>query len=121
MVGVKASELRNKNKTQLEEQLAGLKEELSKLRVQQSSKSVKSTKISEVRKSIARILTVINLTQREQLREFYKNKKYIPKDLRVKQTRAIRRRLTVAQTQAKTLKQQKAEKAFPQRKYAIKA
>ena len=47
-----------------------------------------------VRKSIARVLTVMNQKQRQNLREFYKNKKYLPLDLRPKKTRAIRRRLT---------------------------
>lgn len=47
-----------------------------------------------VRKSIARVLTVINQKQRQNLREYYKGKKYLPLDLRYKKTRAIRRRLT---------------------------
>ena len=47
-----------------------------------------------VRKSIARVLTVTNQKQRQNLKEFYKNKKYLPLDLRPKRTRAIRRRLT---------------------------
>jgi large subunit ribosomal protein L35e len=47
-----------------------------------------------VRKSIARVMTVMNQKARQNLREFYKNKKYIPLDLRPKRTRAIRRRLT---------------------------
>jgi large subunit ribosomal protein L35e len=47
-----------------------------------------------VRKSIARVLTVTNQKQRQNLREFYKGKKYLPLDLREKKTRAIRRRLT---------------------------
>ena len=36
----------------------------------------------------------MNQKPRQNLREFYKNKKYIPLDLRPKKTRAIRRRLT---------------------------
>lgn len=49
---------------------------------------------NSVRKSIARVLTVTNQKARHNLREFYKNKKYLPLDLRTKKTRAIRRRLT---------------------------
>jgi large subunit ribosomal protein L35e len=49
---------------------------------------------STVRKSIARVLTVINIKQRQALREHYKNSKYLPLDLRPKKTRAIRRALT---------------------------
>lgn len=59
--------------------------------------------------------------QREQLRLFYKGKKYVPLDLRAKKTRAIRRRLTADEAGKKTLKQIKKETHFPQRKYAIKA
>ena len=36
----------------------------------------------------------MNQKQRQNLREYYKNKKYLPHDLRAKKTRAIRRRLT---------------------------
>lgn len=75
----------------------------------------------EVRKSIARVLTVLTSQKRDALREFYSTKKYKPLDLRPKKTRAIRRRLTSEQINKKTLRQQKKEKAFPMRKYAIKA
>ena len=47
-----------------------------------------------VRRSIARVLTVINSKQRQSLREFYKKKAFLPLDLRPKKTRAIRKRLT---------------------------
>jgi len=53
---------------------------------------------SIVRKSIARVLTVTNQKARQNLREYYKDKKYRPLDLRPKKTRAIRRRLTKAST-----------------------
>lgn len=73
------------------------------------------------RKNIARTLTVISQTQREQLRLFYKKKKYLPLDLRVKKTRAMRRALTPYERSLKTVKQQKKEAYFPLRKYAVKA
>ena len=74
----------------------------------------------DVRKSIARVLTVINANQRSQLRLFYKNKKFLPLDLRPKLTRALRRRLTKHEATAKTDKQKKKQIHFPQRKYAVK-
>jgi large subunit ribosomal protein L35e len=74
-----------------------------------------------VRKSIARVLTVVNQNQRSALKEAYAKKKYVPVDLRVKKTRAIRRRLTKHEAGAKTEKQVKKERAFPKRKYAVKA
>lgn len=74
-----------------------------------------------VRKSIARVLTVINQNQKKALKDVYAKKKYCPIDLRAKKTRAIRRRLTKHQASAKTEKQIKKERAFPQRKFAVKA
>lgn len=67
------------------------------------------------------MLTVINASQRAQLRLFYKNKKYTPLDLRSKQTRAIRRRLSKHEAGQKTDKARKHAMHFPQRKFAIKA
>ncbi|KAG8970452.1 60S ribosomal protein L35 [Tulasnella sp. 419] len=120
---VKAYELRTKNKADLTSQLKELKDELSKLKVQKvvGGSAAKLTRINVVRKSIARVLTVNNAKARENLREFYKGKKYLPLDLRYKKTRAIRRRLTPHERKAKTLSQRKKEIHFPQRKYAIKA
>lgn len=81
----------------------------------------KLSKIGVVRKSIARVLTVYNQTQKAHLREFYGKSKYMPKDLRAKKTRAIRRALTHHEKSIKTLKQQKKDAYFPLRKYALKA
>ncbi|RQM05084.1 hypothetical protein DH86_00003518, partial [Scytalidium sp. 3C] len=75
----------------------------------------------DLRKSIAKVLTVINANQRAQLRLFYAKKKYLPLDLRPKQTRAIRRRLTKYESEIKLEKQKKKEVHFPQRKFAVKA
>jgi len=93
---IKAYELQSKSKNDLSKLLGELKQELLTLRVQKivGGSAAKLTKIASVRKSIARVLTVINQKQRQNLREFYKNKKYLPLDLRYKKTRAIRRRLT---------------------------
>ena len=75
----------------------------------------------DLRKSIARVLTVIKANQRSQLRLFYKNKKYLPLDLRPKQTRAKRRALSTHEKGLQTEKFKKKQRHFPQRKYAIKA
>ncbi|KAH3685330.1 hypothetical protein WICPIJ_003682 [Wickerhamomyces pijperi] len=118
--GLNAYQLRTKSKEQLEEQLVSLKQELANLKVQKLTRP-SLPKINTVRKDIARVLTVINANQRETVRAFYAGKKYQPKDLRAKKTRAIRRRLTKFEASQITLKQQKKQSAFPQRKYAIKA
>ncbi|EHA8589375.1 putative 60S ribosomal protein L35 [Cocos nucifera] len=93
---IKVHELRGKSKAELLNQLKDLKAELSLLRVAKVTGGApnKLSKIKVVRLSIARVLTVISQKQKAALREAYKNKKYIPLDLRPKKTRAIRRRLT---------------------------
>ncbi|KAF8272061.1 ribosomal protein L35 [Lactarius quietus] len=119
---VKAYELQSKSKNDLAKQLTDLKQELLVLRVQKiaGGAASKLTKINTVRKSIARVLTVTNQKARQNLREYYKKKKYLPLDLRPKKTRAIRRRLTKHERSLKTLKQRKKDIHFPKRKYAIK-
>ncbi|KAH0562115.1 60S ribosomal protein L35 [Trichoglossum hirsutum] len=120
---VKTAQLWGKGKEDLKKQLEDLKTELGQLRVQKiaGGAASKLTKIHDLRKSIAKVLTVINANQRSQLRLFYKNKKYLPLDLRPKQTRAIRRRLSKHDAGRVTDKQKKKQIHFPQRKYAVKA
>merc|ERR1711893_517391 len=110
-------------KEELTKQLDELKVELSQLRVAKvtGGAASKLSKIRIVRKSIARVMTVIHQTQKENLRKFYRSKKYKPKDLRPKKTRAIRRALTAHELSLKTSKQRRRERVYPQRKYAIKA
>jgi len=103
--------------------LVELKQELATLKVQKLSRP-SLPRIHTVRKNIARVLTVINANQRENVRAFYAGKKYQPKDLRAKKTRAIRRQLTKEEQRKETdkaRKQRKKQIAFPLRKYAIKA
>jgi large subunit ribosomal protein L35e len=64
---------------------------------------------------------VLNAGRREALKEKYDGKKYKPLDLRPKKTRALRRALTKEQLSKKTLRSVKRERAFPPRKYAVKA
>merc|ERR1712010_59092 len=123
MAKIKLHELRQKNKSELIKQLQELKTELAALRVAKvtGGAASKLSKIKVVRKSIARVLTVVNQTQKQQLRLHFKGKKYLPLDLREKKTRAIRRKLSTKQLTAKTEKQAKKDRAFPQRKFALKA
>ncbi|ETN46152.1 60S ribosomal protein L35 [Cyphellophora europaea CBS 101466] len=120
---VKSSSLWGKSKDDLAKQLDELKTELGQLRVQKiaGGASSKLTRIHDLRKSIARVLTVINANQRHSLRQFYSKKKYLPLDLRAKQTRAIRRRLSPKDASRVTQKQKKRTTHFPVRKYAVKA
>jgi len=88
--------------------------------------------LREVRKSIARVNTVITQNQRDNVRKAIKQrqkdqptilayKKYKPLDLRPKKTRAIRRRLTKYEANKKTKRAHEKAIHFPQRKYAVKA
>jgi len=81
----------------------------------------KLAKIKVIRKSIARVLTVYNQTERESLRKAYRKRAFKPLDLRVKKTRAIRQRLTSTQAQRKTPRAAKKAAYFPLRKFALKA
>eukprot|EP00635_Sarcinochrysidales_sp_CCMP3193_P015696 CAMPEP_0118906332 /NCGR_PEP_ID=MMETSP1166-20130328/10073_1 /TAXON_ID=1104430 /ORGANISM="Chrysoreinhardia sp, Strain CCMP3193" /LENGTH=122 /DNA_ID=CAMNT_0006845635 /DNA_START=52 /DNA_END=420 /DNA_ORIENTATION=- len=120
---VKAFELRTKTKQDLLKQLEELKSELAQLRVAKvtGGAASKLAKIRVVRKSIARVLTVYNQTQKAKLREAYGGEKHLPKDLRQKKTRAIRRALTPEEQAKKTTKQLKKDLNFPTRKYAVMA
>nr|ABW90366.1 putative ribosomal protein L35 [Sipunculus nudus] len=122
MAKIKAKELRGKKKEDLLKQLNELKQELSNLRVAKvtGGAASKLSKIRVVRKAIARVLTVINQTQKENLRKFYKGKKYKPKDLRYKKTRAMRKALTPYELSLKTAKQMRKDRLYPMRKYAVK-
>ncbi|KAJ8766027.1 hypothetical protein K2173_020543 [Erythroxylum novogranatense] len=98
-------------KTEMLNQLKDLKAELSLLRVAE----VTGCEVVD-----CEVLTVISQKQKAALREAYKDKKFLPLDLRAKKTRAIRRRLTKHQQSLKTEREKKREMYFPRRKYAIK-
>merc|ERR1711871_319202 len=123
MTKVKCYELRKtgKSKADLHKQLEELKNELSSLRVTKvtGGAASKLSKIKVVRKNIARVLTVINETQKGALRQHYDGAKYAPLDLRTKKTRAIRRRLTKFEQDKKTNRQTKFNALFPLRRYAV--
>merc|ERR1712224_668645 len=109
MAKIKVHDLRKASKNDLTKQLEDLKTELQQLRVAKvtGGAASKLAKIKVVRKSIARVNTVFNQNVKKTLRKEYSDKKYTPLDLRVKKTRAIRRRLTKAQATAKTTRQAK--------------
>ncbi|KAG2447550.1 hypothetical protein HYH02_007474 [Chlamydomonas schloesseri] len=130
MAKVKMHELRNMSKQDLIARLGSLKGELQQLRVAKVTGGApnKLSKIKVVRKSIARVLTVYKQSQRTAVRnkikeenEKKKGKTFLPLDLRAKKTRAIRKALTKEQANKKLVKTVKKEKAFPTRKFALKA
>lgn len=120
---VKAYELRDKSKEELLSLLNEQRKELSDLAVAKvtGGAASKIAKIKSVRKNIARILTVHNQHQKYSIRKAVQNCKYLPKDLRRKKTRAMRRSLTKKQRECKTMRQIVNDIAFPSRCFAVKA
>merc|ERR1711997_1219849 len=117
------NQFRDKSKEELSKKLEELKNELATLKVAKvtGGAASKLSKIRIVRKNIARAYIVMHQKQKENLRKFYKGKKYIPLDLRSKKTRAIRKALTEHELSLKTRKEQRTLRRFPQRKFAVKA
>jgi large subunit ribosomal protein L35e len=58
--------------------------------------------------------------QRDNLKALYKGKKHVPLDLKNKQTRAIRRRLSPEDQKRVTLRQHKKNIHFFKKRYAVK-
>eukprot|EP00002_Diphylleia_rotans_P011480 TRINITY_DN2267_c0_g1_i1.p3 TRINITY_DN2267_c0_g1~~TRINITY_DN2267_c0_g1_i1.p3 ORF type:complete len:125 (+),score=26.55 TRINITY_DN2267_c0_g1_i1:800-1174(+) len=120
---VKTFELRGKKPDELLAKVNELKKELATLRVAQvtGGNAAKLGKINTVRKSIARVNTVVNQTRKAELRKHFAKSKYVPKDLRAKKTRALRRRLTPTEFKKVTLKQFKKLSNNVAPKYYVKA
>ena len=72
-----------------------------------------------MRKGIAKILTVLNEKRRAAAKTEWKTKKYTPKDLRYKGTKAHRRGLTKHQKAIRTVRAAKKADNFRPRKYAV--
>lgn len=123
MAKIKAHNLRQQTRSDLLVKLDNLRGELHDLRVAQVNKGAPSklSKIGVVRKSIARVLTVFSQITKEKLRAKAEKDGFVPKELRQKKTRAIRRRLTKEQSAKKTVKATKKVQNFPMRKYALSA
>merc|ERR1712053_792 len=117
------NQFREKSKEELSKKLEELKNELATLKVAKvtGGAASKLSRIRIVRKNIARVYIVMHQKQKENLRKFYKGKKYIPLDLRSKKTRAMRKALTSHESSLKTQKEITANRRFPQRKFAVKA
>ena len=131
--------LRKRTPEELNQLLDEYRKELGVLRINKLTSAVGSriAKISLVRKGVARILTTINQKRRQEFRKVFTspaeirkfNDEYktsytssrIPKQLRPRKTRALRRALTKHQSHKKLVKIIKRERAFPQRKFFVKS
>eukprot|EP01129_Flabellula_baltica_P010765 TRINITY_DN458_c0_g1_i2.p1 TRINITY_DN458_c0_g1~~TRINITY_DN458_c0_g1_i2.p1 ORF type:complete len:124 (+),score=35.25 TRINITY_DN458_c0_g1_i2:53-424(+) len=119
---LRAKELRGKSREELLDELEQNKTELAQLRVQKQTGANASrlARLSELRRNIARILTVYNQERRANLTAQWAKNKYTPIDLRKKVTRKQRQRLSPKQAAAMTLRQKKKLAHFPQRTFAVK-
>merc|ERR1719321_1664979 len=119
----RAHELRKQEDAALIEKLGKLRSELVGLRTSKvsSAPQVKLARIRVVRKSIAKVLTVLNEKRRGAAKEEWKKKKYNPYDLRAKQSKSKRRQLTRHQATRKTARAAKKAGNFKPRKFAVMA
>ncbi|MCQ2818530.1 MAG: 50S ribosomal protein L29 [archaeon] len=137
--------LRKKTVPDLLVDLKKFREDLQQIRFTKSSGTAvqKIAKIKSLRKAIARSLTILREKKKEEvvgtLLKRYETKigedkkpqkneigsvknlkvKMLPKDLRAKKTRAIRRRMTKYESKLVTLRQLKRKLNFPLRKFAV--
>ena len=138
-----AKTYRAKNNSELLADLKKLREDLQKIRFTKGSGTAvaKLSKIKDLRKQIARILTIIREHKKEDVVKELRTKvtkevkdgkeeevkttiknlkmKHIPLDLRPKLTRAMRRRMTKFERKLVTLRQLKRKLNFPMRKFAV--
>ncbi|CAG9576560.1 putative 60S ribosomal protein L35 [Leishmania major strain Friedlin] len=122
---MKIKDLREKSKDDLLKTLTEYKKELSQLRVVQQTGGAETRlgRIRPIRKSIARILTVLNQNERSNLKMFYADRKLrckTPKVLRTKLTHRRRLALKENEKNRKTSRQMRQAHKFPKRVYAVK-
>ncbi len=123
MSHLRMKDLAEKDKNGLLKQLNEYKKELSQLRVAQvmSNTASKVGKIGTMRKNIARILTVLNTKERQNLRKLYADQKTtLPKSLRPKLTHKRRLALKADEQRRKTRREQRRNAKFPKRVFAVK-
>merc|ERR1711974_392221 len=115
--------LRGQSKDDLTTKLGELRQELATLKVAKvtNQSASKLGKINVVRKDIAKVLTVINQTQKAELQKLYRGKKVKPVDLKPRKTRALRKRLNKHEESLKSLKTVRREQKTALENFALKA
>merc|ERR1712151_137038 len=120
---LRVATLRGESREKLEGMLDKFRKELAELRVVKvnSGGASKLGKIKVVRKSIAKVLTVINQSQKSELQKLYRGKKCKPLDLRPRKTRAMRKMSNKHEQGLKKRKQIRREYKYKIKSYALKA
>lgn len=119
MSSTEAKDLRNYSKEELSAHVADLRRELVTLRAKKAN--IKSGEIRRVRKCIARALTIATESARAAAKEEWAGKAHIPKDLRERKTRALRRQLKPEEANARRARTIRKLRAFPKKLYAVRA
>lgn len=96
-----ASDLRNMSVEQLQEQLEAFRVEHQQMLQRKHSQSVEPGEMRVARKNIARCTHILREKEMAGLVEEYRGKRFIPKELRPKLNRALRRKLTDKQKNAR--------------------
>ena len=123
---VKASQLRSLDKKALSDKLNSFKEELAGLRIGKVTvMQSKVARIKMMRKSVARVLTVMHQNQKTETLKMLRAKKVpikrYPLNLRRNKTRAICKRLTKHEQNLITRKEHRKNSIYPMRKFALSA
>merc|ERR1712178_383181 len=119
----KTKAFRGNTPAELQAKLDSFRKELSSIRVAAVTQSgaQKVGKLRTTRKNIAKVLTVINQSQKEQLQKFYRGKKVKPVDLKPRKTRAMRKALNKHEESLKNLKTIRRERRTALKNFAVKA
>ena len=122
MSSLKAKAIREMTPVDRQEKLKELKNEMLQLRFGKSTGGAqKVSRMRVCKKEIARLMTIINTERSQQLKKYFSQAKYVPKQLRFKGTKKERRQLTAAQKNRKTVSQAKKAVHFPMRKFYVVA
>eukprot|EP00766_Chilomastix_caulleryi_P004194 gnl/Chilomastix_caulleri/537.p1 GENE.gnl/Chilomastix_caulleri/537~~gnl/Chilomastix_caulleri/537.p1 ORF type:complete len:143 (+),score=38.68 gnl/Chilomastix_caulleri/537:40-429(+) len=118
---LKCKDLVTKTVPELTKLLGEYKKELLELRIAKVTSRIpqKLSRLSVVRHDVARLNTVLCAKAREDAIKTFKGKKYVPKDLRARKTRAIRRALSTRQQNLKSVRVMKRQAKYPMRLYAL--
>jgi large subunit ribosomal protein L35e len=103
--------------------LLQVKQSLLALRLAKATNGApaKLGEIKQTRRNVARVLTVMRQRLRETLKAKYAKGKFMPLDLRPHTTKKMRRNAKLATRKTTSARALKRIRAFPKRKYALKA
>ncbi|KAF7682784.1 60S ribosomal protein L35-2 [Astathelohania contejeani] len=98
---------------ELKTTIGDLKAEMLRLRQSKQAQTLQPEEMRDGRKNLARALSVLNLKERAEALEKYKNAKRIPKQLRKPCTKRERAKLTKKQLMHKVRSVRYREKKYP--------